>query len=314
MASPDGGMQVRVAAAAYPIDWLNRWNDYVGKLRIWVRTACEGGAELLVFPEFAAFELATLAEEVNAADPVKSVDAISARLKDVDDLHASLSREFGAVICAGSGPLRTREGAVFNRARLFSPEGGRGAQDKLIPDAEETAVWGVAPGGGARVFETATGADRRADRRRHRHARDRGGDGARRGGDAAGAWPRGRRDRGRGAARRGGAARARKPVAWWCRRRCLGTRPGRRTSVLQPAPRACLRLRAPARRRTACWRKARPMRRAGFRPTLTTRRWRWPEQRPGLRRTALGPWRSSRCEQGQSRPMRAPGGRAALAA
>ena len=61
------------------------------------------------------------------------------------------------MICAASGPVRTREDEVFNRARLFSPDGGRGAQDKLTPDGEETAVWGVRPGGSARVFETAMG-------------------------------------------------------------------------------------------------------------------------------------------------------------
>ncbi len=112
---------------------------------------------MLVFPEFAALEIATLAEAANAADPARAVEALGARLKDVDDLHASLAREFGAVICAASGPVRTREGPVVNRARLFTPEGGRGAQDKLAPDPEEMAVWGIAPGASARVFETARG-------------------------------------------------------------------------------------------------------------------------------------------------------------
>jgi predicted amidohydrolase len=86
---------MKIAAAAYPIDWHNRWNDYVGKLRVWVRTAAEQGAELLVFPEYAAMELASLAEEANARDLKRSVDAVTARIGDVDDLHASLAREFG---------------------------------------------------------------------------------------------------------------------------------------------------------------------------------------------------------------------------
>ena len=60
---------MKIAAAAYPIDWHNRWNDYVGKLRVWVRTAAEQGAELLVFPEYGALELASLAGEDNARDP-----------------------------------------------------------------------------------------------------------------------------------------------------------------------------------------------------------------------------------------------------
>ena len=94
---------MKIAAAAYPIEWHNRWNEYVGKLRLWVRTAAEQGAELLVFPEYAAMELASLAGEANAGDPQKAIDALSARIKDVDDLHGSLAREFKVHICAGVG-------------------------------------------------------------------------------------------------------------------------------------------------------------------------------------------------------------------
>ena len=68
---------MKIAAAAYPIDWHNRWNDYVGKLRVWVRTAAEQGAELLVFPEYAALELASLAGEDNARDPERAIDAVT---------------------------------------------------------------------------------------------------------------------------------------------------------------------------------------------------------------------------------------------
>ena len=57
---------MKIAAAAYPIDWHNRWNEFVGKLRVWVRTASENAAELLVFPEYGALELASLAGEKNA--------------------------------------------------------------------------------------------------------------------------------------------------------------------------------------------------------------------------------------------------------
>ena len=41
---------MKIAAAAYPIDWHNRWNDYVGKLRVWVRTAAEQGARAAGLP------------------------------------------------------------------------------------------------------------------------------------------------------------------------------------------------------------------------------------------------------------------------
>jgi predicted amidohydrolase len=148
---------MKIAAAAYPFDWLNRWNDYVGKLRVWVRTAAEQGAELLVFPEHAALELASLAGAENARDLARTVEALTARIKDVDDLHASLAREFKVHVCAGSGPIRLRDAGTVNRARLFAPDGSRGEQDKLVPTRFEREAWGMLPGKAARVFETALG-------------------------------------------------------------------------------------------------------------------------------------------------------------
>jgi predicted amidohydrolase len=149
---------MKIAAAAYPIEWHNRWNDYVGKLRVWVRTARDQGAELLVFPEYGAMEVASLAEEENAGDLVRSVDAVNARLRDMDGLHASLAREFGVHICAGSAPVRRETGAPpVNRARFFAPDGSRAHQDKQIMTRFERDEWGIVPGDALRVYETALG-------------------------------------------------------------------------------------------------------------------------------------------------------------
>lgn len=148
---------MKIAAAAYPIDWHKRWNEYVGKLRVWVRTAAEQGAELLVFPEYGALELVSLASDENTTDLKRSTDAVNARIDDVDDLHASLAREFSVHICAASGPLRRADGSVVNRARLFAPDGSFGAQDKLMLSPFERETWDMRPGECARVFDTALG-------------------------------------------------------------------------------------------------------------------------------------------------------------
>lgn len=148
---------MKVAAAAYPIDWHNRWNDYVGKLRVWVRTAAEQGAEMIVFPEYGALELASLAEQENARDPQRATEAVTARIKDVTELHGSLAREFKLYICAASGPVRQSGGTTVNRARLFAPDGRSATQDKLMPTHAEQVDWGISPGTAARVFETAFG-------------------------------------------------------------------------------------------------------------------------------------------------------------
>jgi predicted amidohydrolase len=147
---------MKIAAAGYPIDWHNRWNDYVGKLRVWVRTAAEQGAELLVFPEYGAMELASLAEEDNARDPQRAIDAVTARIKDVDELHGSLAREFRLHVCAASAPLRLADPGPVNRVRLFAPDGSHAHQDKLVLAGYERD-WGIVPGQSARVFETSLG-------------------------------------------------------------------------------------------------------------------------------------------------------------
>jgi predicted amidohydrolase len=148
---------MRLAAAAYPIDWHTRWNESVGKLRVWVRTASEGGAGLMLFPEFAALELASLADEENAKDPERATEAVTARIKDVDELHASLAREFDALIGAATGPLRLPDGSTVHRLRLFAPDGSRGFADQEAPDAAGRDVWGLQASGTGRVFETPAG-------------------------------------------------------------------------------------------------------------------------------------------------------------
>ena len=83
---------------------------------------------------------------------------MNARIKDVDELHGSLAREFRVHICAASGPVRRAEDRrPVNRARLFAPDGSHGVQDKLIMTRYEREEWGIAPGEALRVFDTALG-------------------------------------------------------------------------------------------------------------------------------------------------------------
>ena len=60
------------------------------------------------------------------------IDAVTARIKDVDELHASLAREFKVHMLAASGPIRREDGKAVNRARLFAPDGSHGHQDKVM--------------------------------------------------------------------------------------------------------------------------------------------------------------------------------------
>lgn len=148
---------MRVATSAYPLDFLDDWAAYAAKLTDWVRRAAAEGAELVVFPEYGAMELATLAGREVAQDLERSLHAVSDLLGDADDLHAELARRFGVHILAASAPCFDGQARPVNRARLFAPTGGRAAQDKQIMTRFERESWDVRGGAPLTVFDTALG-------------------------------------------------------------------------------------------------------------------------------------------------------------
>lgn len=150
-----------IATAAYPLDMLEDWAAYEDKLSYWVDEAASHGAALLVFPEYAGMELATLAGRAVAGDLEASLRAVSDRVAEADALHAHLAQSFGVHILAGSAPVFDPAiGAgkrPVNRARLFAPDGARGHQDKQIMTRFEAETWDVVPGGPLRLFDTSLG-------------------------------------------------------------------------------------------------------------------------------------------------------------
>ncbi|BEV01751.1 carbon-nitrogen hydrolase family protein [Novosphingobium olei] len=146
----------QVAAAQYPIDRLADWEAYAEKLERWVTLAVEGGADLLVFPEYGAMELASLDPET-MGDLQGSIATVSDLLPKVDDLHAELAARHRVHILAASAPRRGADGRFRNVARLFAPNGKRGEQEKLVMTRFEREQWSIAPGSTLRLFDTALG-------------------------------------------------------------------------------------------------------------------------------------------------------------
>ena len=138
---------MKIATAAYPLDVLTSWAAYEDKLAKWVDEAANNGADLLVFPEYGAMELATLAGLDVAGDLEASLHAVSERLEDADKVHVKLAAEHGVHIVAASGPADTDTRPV-NRARLITPTGQIGVQDE---------GWDVVGGNGLQVFDTTLG-------------------------------------------------------------------------------------------------------------------------------------------------------------
>lgn len=147
---------MKIATAAYPLDVLTSDAQYEDKIAAWVAEAAGAGAALLVFPEYAAMELATLDGLAVAGDLERSLWAVSDRLVQADAVHQRLAVEYGVHIVAGSGPSATDTRPV-NRARLITPTGQIGVQDKQIMTRFEAEVWNVIPGNQLQVFDTALG-------------------------------------------------------------------------------------------------------------------------------------------------------------
>lgn len=152
---------MKIATASYPLDVLETWQAYKDKLTRWVETAAAQGAELLVFPEYGAMELATLAGPDVAGDLEASLHAVSDRLPEADALHAALAAQYGVHILAASAPatqgLPPGVTRPVNRARFFAPGGGVGVQDKQIMTRFEAEIWDVVPGGALQLFDTSLG-------------------------------------------------------------------------------------------------------------------------------------------------------------
>ena len=146
-----------LAAAQYPIDRLGSWQAYKSKLIRWVESAAREGAQLLVFPEYGGMELASLFGHEVERDLHRQLGAVAGLEADVAALHRDLARRTGVYILAASAPALAAEGRYHNRARLTSPEGREGVQDKVVMTRFEREQWGVSGGQDLRVFSTPLG-------------------------------------------------------------------------------------------------------------------------------------------------------------
>ncbi|WP_338548965.1 carbon-nitrogen hydrolase family protein [Roseovarius phycicola] len=150
---------MKVATAAYPLDPVDSWEAYAQKIETWVAEAEGQGAKLLVFPEYAGMELAMLAGPEAASDLERSLRAVSERVPEADALHMELAAKYNVHICAGSAPVFDPQigDRPVNRARLITPTGAVGIQDKQIMTRWERDPMQAASGGGLQLFDTAIG-------------------------------------------------------------------------------------------------------------------------------------------------------------
>ncbi len=153
MAKPD---TLKVAAAQYPIGQpatLAEWEDKIAR---WVADGAATGAELLVFPEYAAIEQAAAFGPDVYNDLAATLAAVAKEAGARVALHLDLAQKHKVHILVGSGPVRKADGRYVNAAQLVTPGGLVGEQEKIIMTPFERD-WGISPGSPLRVFDTAIG-------------------------------------------------------------------------------------------------------------------------------------------------------------
>ncbi len=144
-----------VAAAQYPIERPQSFQEWAIKVAHWVGNGASAGAKLLVFPEYGAIEIAATAGAEVVADLQQTLAAVADRAENAAQVWRELAAAHDVFILAPSGPERRADGYV-NAARLYGPKGGEGVQEKLILTPFEHD-WGMSAGQGQKVFDTPIG-------------------------------------------------------------------------------------------------------------------------------------------------------------
>jgi len=139
---------LHVAVARYEVGVIDGFDAFAAKFVRWVSEAVDAGAELLLFPEYFAMELAGTGGRLD-----QQVDLMQLHYEDFRALVARQARLHRVTICAGSYPVRDADGQVRNRSLIAFADGRIEHQDKLTMTRFESEEWHIAPGRGLRVFD-----------------------------------------------------------------------------------------------------------------------------------------------------------------
>jgi predicted amidohydrolase len=146
---------MKIAVAKYQIHRPASFESFAQHQRDVLLEAKRAGADLAVLPEYLALELAAFFPAEIRGDLHASLKALQPLQDAWLSLYASLSRELGMYIQAGTFIAQTTEQRYRNRAWLFAPNGTSGYQDKLQLTAFERALRVIDPGDAVKVFDIA---------------------------------------------------------------------------------------------------------------------------------------------------------------
>jgi len=147
-------MKVKIAAAQYDIGFLENWRSYRQKIERWVDDADRLGARILLFPEYASMELASLFGQDVYSSLSSQLEAVQSLLDDYLTLFQDLAQRYGCYIQSGTFPVKMADGTYRNRAFLFMPNGYFDYQDKLMMTRFENEQWFIHRGQELKCFNT----------------------------------------------------------------------------------------------------------------------------------------------------------------
>lgn len=127
--------------------------EYVAAIEARMQRAKEGGARLLMLPEYAIE--ACLSFKPEGLVPTSELPFLAGIAQEIAPQLADLPRKYGLSLLAGSTPWPAEDGGFTNRAWLYTPEGEAHSHDKLAltPFEKDPESWTLKPGKRLRVFE-----------------------------------------------------------------------------------------------------------------------------------------------------------------
>ncbi|MBS3964921.1 MAG: carbon-nitrogen hydrolase family protein [Methylomonas sp.] len=147
----------RIASAQYDVSFLETWENFETKTRQWTEEATNNKADILLFPEYACMELASLFPKTVYSSLSGQLDALQTLLPRYLDLFKSLAMMHQVYIQAGTYPVKHGSGEFRNHAYFFTPQGDIDYQEKLTMTRFENEQWHISRGFDIKVFDTAFG-------------------------------------------------------------------------------------------------------------------------------------------------------------
>lgn len=150
-------MNIKIASAQYDISFLESWQAYQTKVERWVEDAVSQQAQVLLFPEYASMELASLFGQEIYSSLSKQLLAMQSLLDDYIKLYQGLAQKHQCYIQAGTFPVAIEPGVYRNRAYLFWPDGRFDFQEKIMMTRFENEQWLIKKGQELKCFNTEFG-------------------------------------------------------------------------------------------------------------------------------------------------------------